>query len=321
MKKVLVTGATGHLGYNLCLELKKYYDVFAFCRKNSNTKNLKNNHINIIYGDVNKFNDFYSASIGKNYVIHAAAIYSHEEKFRQITLKTAKKSAENFCKLFLKLKIDKGIYISSVSVLGLNYNQILKKNIKIIDSSNDPYVNSKLTSYKIVKKEIKKYKFPISLVLPSSMIGLNDFRITPSTSNIKNMIRTPIGFYVQGGINLINVRDVCRSIVLMLNKKNNKTYILSGHNIKIKDLVKRVRRIANKSDFSLMLSKNFFLFLHYLFKFTGLNLLISFPLNLNQIKNIGKFSYFDCLDAKKDNIFRNTPLDKTLRQCIKSLDY
>ena len=40
------------------------------------------------------------------------------------------------------------------------------------------------------------------------MIGLNDFRITPSTSNIKNMIRTPIGFYVQGGINLINVRDV-----------------------------------------------------------------------------------------------------------------
>ena len=177
MKKVLVTGATGHLGYNLCLELKKYYDVFAFCRKNSNTKNLKNNRINIIYGDVNKFNDFYSASIGKNYVIHAAAIYSHEEKFRQITLKTAKKSAENFCKLFLKLKIDKGIYISSVSVLGLNYNQILKKNIKIIDSSNDPYVNSKLTSYKIVKKEIKKYKFPISLVLPSSMIGLNDFRI------------------------------------------------------------------------------------------------------------------------------------------------
>ena len=100
MKKVLVTGATGHLGYNLCLELKKYYDVFAFCRKNSNTKNLKNNRINIIYGDVNKFNDFYSASIGKNYVIHAAAIYSHEEKFRQITLKTAKKSAENFCKLF-----------------------------------------------------------------------------------------------------------------------------------------------------------------------------------------------------------------------------
>ena len=98
MKKVLVTGATGHLGYNLCLELKKYYDVYAFCRKNSNTKNLKNNHINIIYGDVNKFNDFYSASIGKNYVIHAAAIYSHEEKFRQITLKTAKKRDKD-CRL------------------------------------------------------------------------------------------------------------------------------------------------------------------------------------------------------------------------------
>ena len=219
MKKVLVTGATGHLGFNLCLELKKNYDVFAFCRKNSNTKKLKKNHINIIYGDVTKFNDFYSASIGKNYIIHAAAIYSHDERLRKITLDTAKKVQKNFCKLFLKLKIDKGVYISSVSVLGLSYNQTIKKNLQIIDSSNDPYVISKLTSYKIVKEKIKKYKFPISLVLPSSMIGLNDFRITPSTSNIKNMIMTPIGFYVQGGINLVNVRDVCRSIVLMLKKK------------------------------------------------------------------------------------------------------
>ncbi|WP_440634189.1 NAD-dependent epimerase/dehydratase family protein [Candidatus Pelagibacter sp. HIMB1746] len=321
MKKALVTGATGHLGFNLCLELKKKYNVFAFCRKNSNIKRLQKNNIKIIYGDVTKFEDFYSASIGKNYIIHAAAIYSHDEKLRDITLDTAIKSAENFCKLFLKLKIDKGIYISSVSVLGLNYYENIKKNLKIINSSNDPYVNSKLTSYKIVKDEIKKYKFPISLVLPSSMIGLNDFRITPSTSNIKNMIKTPIGIYVNGGINLVNVTDVCKSIALILKKKNNKTYILSGHNIKIKDLVKKVRQISNRIDFSLMLSKSFFIFLYNLFKYTGLNFLVPFPLNINQIKNIGKFSYFDSVDAKREKLFKNTPLEKTLRQCIRNLDY
>ena len=33
---------------------------------------------------------------------------------------------------------------------------------------------------------------------------------------------------------------------------------IDGHNIKIKDLVKRVRHISNRADFSLMLSKNFF---------------------------------------------------------------
>ncbi len=318
-KKVLVTGATGHLGFNLCLYLiKNNFNVFAFCRKNSNVNKLKNKNVKIIYGDVKNYTEFYSAAIGKNFIIHAAAIYSHDEDLRNETLKTAKKSAENFCKIINKLDIEKGIYISSVSILGLNKKPIKKKKLSIIENSEDPYVKSKLESYKIIKKEISKYNLPVTIILPSSMIGLNDYRITPSSSNIRNMMKTIIGFYVDGGINIINIKDVCISIIQILLLKKNTTYVLSGYDIEVKNLVKEVRFLAGRSIFSLKLTKNFFLIIYYIHKFLGLKIMFKFPLNIFQIKNIGKFSYFDNSKAKKDGLLKLTSLKTTLRECLEN---
>jgi dihydroflavonol-4-reductase len=318
-KKVLVTGATGHLGYNLCLSLlKKNFQVYALCRKSSNVKRFLKSRVEIIYGDVKSYNDFYLAAIGKNYIIHAAAIYSHKEDLRSKTLKTAVKSAKNFCQIISKLNIEKGIYVSSVSILGLEDKPIPKKDIKLIKNSNDPYVNSKLNSYKIVSNKIIKNKLPISIILPSSMLGINDFRITPSTSNIHNMIKSPLGVYVEGGINIINIQDVCDSIIKILSIKKNFTYILSGHNITIRDLVGKARQLSGKIFFSIKLPKFFFYMIYYFHKIFYLSFIFNMPLNIFQIKNIGKFSYFDNSIALENGILKITPIKKTLTQCLKN---
>jgi dihydroflavonol-4-reductase len=318
-KKVLVTGATGHLGYNLCLTLlKKKFQVYALCRQNSNIKKLSKSRVEIINGDVMNYNDFYSAAIGKNYIIHAAAIYSHKEDLRDETLKTAIKSAKNFCKIINKLNIKKGIYVSSVSILGLEDKPTAKKKIALIKDSKDPYVKSKLNSYKIVANKIVEKKLPISIILPSSMLGKNDFRMTPSTANIKNMIKTPFGLYVDGGINIINIQDVCDSIIKILSLKKNFIHILSGHNITIRDLVKKARLASGKFIFSIKLPKSFFLMIYYFHKIFYLHFIFNLPLNIFQIKNIGKFSYFDNSKVIKNKILKITSINKTLAQCLKN---
>lgn len=76
-ERVLITGASGFVGYHLIEEaLNNNLEVFAAIRKSSQTKHLKNFSINYTCPDFNNIQSLQQEFITNkyNYVIHAAGL-------------------------------------------------------------------------------------------------------------------------------------------------------------------------------------------------------------------------------------------------------
>jgi dihydroflavonol-4-reductase len=317
-KKILITGANGHLGFNLCKLFKKNYDVYGLCRSQATSKKLKEIGIKVVYGDVRKYEDFYRAAINIDFIIHCAAIYSHNQFLRNQILETSIKSVKNLCRVVNNCNISKVVYVSSVSVLGLSDNSNKKiKKIKLIKSSNDPYVLAKIQSHKIFRNFIKNNDDKkLSIILPSTILGKNDFKLTPSNKIIKKILDNPLGLYVAGGINIIDVSDVCKFIFLLLNGNLKGEFLITGYNISIKELVKKIFIIKKKFCLLFKLPKILIKVIYFLISFFRIDKIYSIPITYNQILNIGKYSYFE-VDNRTILHFNIKNLDDTLKSAIK----
>src|SRR3990167_3090175 len=74
--KVLVTGANGHIGANVCRELlQQGHEVRAFVRKTADMHGLQGLNIEIAYGDVMDASSLNVAAQGCDAIIHLAAVY------------------------------------------------------------------------------------------------------------------------------------------------------------------------------------------------------------------------------------------------------
>jgi len=75
MKKVLVTGANGFLGANLCRMLcQQGYEVSIFVRKQATLHHLKDVPCKVIYGNMDQADVISQAVAGQDIVVHAASI-------------------------------------------------------------------------------------------------------------------------------------------------------------------------------------------------------------------------------------------------------
>ena len=93
---VLVTGANGLLGNNLCCELLAAgHEVRAFVRQNSNLDGLKDLPVQLHYGDVRDSQSLREAAVGCATLYHTAAVFSYWGYSRDEMISTAQEGAMN----------------------------------------------------------------------------------------------------------------------------------------------------------------------------------------------------------------------------------
>jgi len=158
MKKVLLTGASGSVGYQVLKQLTRKDDVelTVFDKKRSQSKKLFKPYlgkINIIYGDIRNREDLEPAVKGQDYIIHLAAIIpplaDDDPKLAEAVnvqgTGNLLKAARRFSPQALFL------YSSSVSVYG---DRLKNPNIKVGDplkpSQSDEYAVTKLAAEKLI---------------------------------------------------------------------------------------------------------------------------------------------------------------------------
>ena len=124
-KKLLITGASGFLGYHLIeAALLQEYEVYAGVRKSSNTVHLDKNRVTVIEIDMADINCIKSIleQHGINYIIHAAALTSAKTESTYnfsnaiLTRNLAIAAAEALT------DIQKFVFISSLAALGPSVN-------------------------------------------------------------------------------------------------------------------------------------------------------------------------------------------------------
>lgn len=220
IQKVFVTGANGHLGCNTVRELlKRDYLVKVLVREGSDTRGLKGLDVEWCKGDVLDLSSLVSGSKGCQAILHLAANFKFFAKTKEEIMGPAVLGTQNIFKAALTNGVQKMIYTSSIMAIGCadKPNKKLGQDDWLSDHSKEVYALAKRDSEKTAWELSKAYSIPLITILPGTIIGRYDYKITPSQNLIADFLRGK-GLTNQMYLPLVDVRDVAQIHVQALER-------------------------------------------------------------------------------------------------------
>ncbi len=172
MEKVLVTGANGFIGSNLCRRLlSEGYEVNALVRKSSDLQFIEDLPLRRYYGDITQPETLKPALEGVRIVFHVAGLaadWGSYETFDKINFRGTK----NIALAADAAKVKRFVYVSTVAFHGFG-----KQKVKEDDPPAKnliPYAQTKLLAEQWLWAFSKKSSMEITAVRPGNVFGIND---------------------------------------------------------------------------------------------------------------------------------------------------
>ena len=243
--QAFVTGGTGFVGANLVrLLLQQGYKVKALVRDNSCLTNLESLDLEIVWGDLN--DDLVLPMQGCQILFHVAAQYSLWQTDKDALYRNNVLGTRNILKCARQAGIERTVYTSSVAAIGVRQDGIPA------DETYQSPVDKLIGNYKKSKYYAEREAFKaaqagqdIVIVNPSTPIGALDLKPTPTGEIIVRFLQRKMPFYVDTGLNLIDVKDVARGHILALEKgKKGDRYIFGNQNLTFARLLGKLEQIT-----------------------------------------------------------------------------
>ena len=167
---VLVTGATGFLGRNLCPYLvAQGYRLRALVRSTSNVAFLRELGVELAHGDVRDPDSLRRAIQGCRWVVHAAGkfrFWGRREDFFAVNVE----GTANVLAAALRADVDRLVYISTIAVVGApRSGQLLDEQVQC--DPRDAYQRSKLEAEKLVLSTCWERGLPTIVLRPGAFYG------------------------------------------------------------------------------------------------------------------------------------------------------
>lgn len=246
--KIVITGATGLLGSNLVRLLANLgYQIVCTKRRESRTDHLKDLPIRWIEADLNDLDSLKRAFDGVEVVFHCAALVGYGPIIDRTIEQTNIKGTQNVVDAIRATGVRRLIHCSSVDALGLpddNYPADETTPWNWDKHGVDyGYPRSKFLSERIV---LQASGIDAVVVNPSFMIGAFDTK--PSSGRlVLRIAKGWLPFYPSGTNNFVDVQDVCRGMVLALEKgRRGERYILGGVNLTYQEFFRLVTKCVSR---------------------------------------------------------------------------
>ncbi len=244
--RAFVTGGTGFVGANLVrLLLQQGYEVRALVRANSCLDNLKSLDIEIVRGDLNQDN-LARQMKGCQILFHVAAQYSLWQKDRDALYRNNVLGTRNILNCARQAGVERTVYTSSVAAIGVR-----KDGLPADETYQSPVEkligDYKKSKYYAEREAVKAVEAGQDLVIvnPSTPIGALDLKPTPTGEIIVRFLQRQMPFYVDTGLNLIDVEDVAWGHILALEKgRTGDRYILGNENLTFRQLLNKLETIT-----------------------------------------------------------------------------
>lgn len=241
--RVLVTGATGFLGYYLAKRLVSLgCDTAAFHRRQSRTDSLRVLGVRLIPGDFGSLRCLRDAVAGHELVIHAAADirgWAPDPGLQlQANVETTRKVAQA-CRLE---SVGRLLHISSVSAIGIPDSPFRPADENFVFNLRGrrfSYHASKKQAEDAVLQEVADGLDAV-IVNPGSMFGPfgSSYR---GAEIIRKASRGKIVTCFRGGRCIVHVEDVVDGILSAVrNGVRGNRYILGGENVSFQEIAGRV---------------------------------------------------------------------------------
>jgi dihydroflavonol-4-reductase len=248
--KALVLGASGLLGANLVRALVAQGDeVRAFLRPSSQARTLEGIPVRQVRGDLGDLNSLTRACEGVQVVYQAAAYYPPQTVPVDLATSQALSQTKNLLDAVRQTAASRLVFGSSFTTIGFprEHNRLADETCPFATVYRDnPYLAAKIAMEEAVLRAAQE-GVPAVVVNPGNFFGPYDSR--PSSGTLILMIakRQMLG-YIQGPVNVIDVRDVAVGMIRAAARgRIGERYILGNWNTTQKDLNELIAREAGVS--------------------------------------------------------------------------
>jgi len=245
--KAFVTGATGSVGCHVARVLADQgADLRLLVRSTSNLKNIEGVRADRVVGDLRDAASLEKAMSGCDTVFHVADdyglwIHDPEQMYRsnvegtRAILQAARKDG-----------VRRVVYTSSVATMGFTGNgKPADENSPLsLDHMIGHYKRSKFMAEQIAI-EAGKSGMEVVIVNPTTPVGEQDIKPTPTGRIIVDFLKKKFPAYVDTGLNLVDVTECAHGHVAALEKgRSGERYILGGENLTLKQILDKLAAIT-----------------------------------------------------------------------------
>ena len=248
-KLVVVTGATGHLGANLCLLLLEHgYRVRALHRRDSSGRNLRGLDLELRCGDIRDETFMRKALSGADAIVHLAARISIQGDKDGELHRTNVGGTQLVTRLCLSLRIEKMIHISSIHSFDLYHNHgVLDETSSLAKEDAFDYDASKRQGLEKIREAMAQ-GLNGTILCPVGLLGPRDYEPSLMGHFFINLYKGHLPALVKGGFYWSDVRDTAKAIMSSLEQPaRGEVYLLGGHYAEVRRLAALASQVTEKN--------------------------------------------------------------------------
>ncbi|MGD0500449.1 MAG: hopanoid-associated sugar epimerase [Bryobacteraceae bacterium] len=245
MKPVLVTGASGFLGWHVArVLLERGYPVRALVRPGSLVADLD---VEIARGDLRDPASLQRAATGCGLVFHVAADYRLWAKDPSQLYGSNVEGTRNLLQAARKAGAERVVYTSTVGCIGFPREDLGDENTPVgLADMTGHYKRSKFMAEQVAL-EFARGGLPVVIVNPTAPIGDHDVKPTPTGQMVADFLHGDMPAFIDTGLNIIDVRDCAEGHLLACERgRDGQRYILGSENLTLAEIFRRLARIAGR---------------------------------------------------------------------------
>lgn len=243
-KKCLLTGATGHVGYAVLMELlSQGRDTTILLRKKNRL--FDGLDCGVAYGDVTDPAALENAFRGMDTVYHVAGAVEINKGHEDRTWLVNYEGTKNVLRACKACGVRRLVYMSSIDALKpLPGNELMREQTRFDpDELTGTYAKSKAAATQYLLDEHGEVELVV--LHPTACTGPYDFKGSSFGEGLKMFMsgKFPVTMSF-GAYNFVDVRDVAKATVAAADKgRNGECYILSGEFVTVDGFVRIVNEI------------------------------------------------------------------------------
>lgn len=323
MKQILVIGGAGYLGRTVVRQiLERGQSPIVF--SNVASPELQALGVPIILGDIRNRDQLaraFEVLAPGAQVIHCASLITIEKKpipeLRAVNV-TGTRHILDLCK---KYPVGRLCYVSSVHALPKVLPGLVKREIRRFSPSRvvGQYAKSKALASQLVHNEAAAGLNAV-VVYPTGIVGPGKSGQGQTTPLIQAFLVGKLPFYVEGGYDFVDVRDVAWAILAALDKgPSGQAYILSGGYFTMKQILDMVAQVAGRPKLKLALPGSVFQVIAPVAEW-GARLIGKKPMLTGYMAQVlSSFELFSHQKASQELGFSPRPMIETVADTVASL--
>src|SRR5437588_2720266 len=245
--KVLVTGATGFVGSHVAQALAAQgTDLRFLVRPSSRMENIACLNSERVTGDLRDPDSLKKAMQGCEFVFHVAADYRLWVRDPEQMYRSNVEGTRAIIRAAQESGVRRVIYTSSVATMGFTTTGHIASETSPVSIKEmvGHYKRSKFMAEQIAI-EAGKNGVNVVVVNPTTPVGEQDIKPTPTGRIIVDFLKRNFPAYVDTGLNVVDVKEVARGHLLAMEKAvPGERYILGGENLTLKQILDKLAALT-----------------------------------------------------------------------------